>query len=117
MDGRIKDDDEVAGKGRVVFEPISSDLAEEEMSRVCAYPNPVIEAEAVVFKELPARAHIRIFNMVGELVRELIKDGPGDYLVWKLQRQEERLAAGAYICVVEDLQNGARKVLRVMVLR
>jgi hypothetical protein len=77
--------------------------------RVFAYPNPVRPADAeVVFAEVTAETRVRIFNLEGELVREL-SGGVGGGLRWDLRGgRGQRLPSGVYLYVATDTAGSAQ---------
>lgn len=74
-------------------------------SEVFAYPNPARAEDAeVVFADVTTNTRIRIYNLEGELVREL-DDARGGGIRWDLRRNDGRpVASGVYLFVARDPQ-------------
>ncbi len=105
------------GKG-AGLEKVSAD-------RVGVYPNPYYAfnpAETnrlvrfVTFNNLPPVAKVRIFNIAGQLVRVLDKDGPSQFLRWDLNNQDNfPVASGIYIAHIElTLPADGSKVTKIL---
>ncbi len=79
--------------------------------KVLVYPNPYYAfnpaetnrfARFVTFNNLPPQATIRIFNLAGQLVRKIEKNGPSQFQQWDLLNKDNLpVASGMYIAYVE----------------
>ncbi|MFH1961595.1 MAG: PEGA domain-containing protein, partial [bacterium] len=78
------------------------DLVSHNLTNVFAYPNPCHAYEGnrqITFKKLTAQANIKIFNMAGELVREIEHTNGTDEEVWTIPAE---IASGVYIYLIAD---------------
>ena len=110
-----------------------SDLALQKsgVDKISVYPNPYYAfnpAEIgkfdtyVTFAGLPPTyVKVRIFNLAGQLVRVLEKQGTDEFLRWELQNNDRvPVASGMYIAYIEaDLPAGGQgtKVLKFAVIQ
>lgn len=91
------------------------------------YPNPYYGARSpstagedrrVTFTNLPPRATLRIYNLVGHLVRTLEKNDVSQFLEWNLQNDSGWLvASGMYIVHIELPDIGANKILKMAIIQ
>lgn len=106
----------------------NSELAKTDISLVNVVPNPYFGANAyernqfnrvVRFTNLPANATVRIFNLVGDLVRTLRKteNDPGTTVDWDLQNENALpVASGMYIAYVDMPGLGTRTLKLAVIL-
>jgi hypothetical protein len=108
---------------------VTTKTAENEktdISLVNVVPNPYYGASAyernqfgrvVRFTNLPTTATVRIFNLVGDLVRTLRKDGPGTTIDWDLQNENALpVASGMYIAYIDMPGLGTRTLKLAVIL-
>jgi len=92
---------------------INNEIAKSELDKVIVVPNPYFtfsDAELagirtdtrddrrIEFRNLPQQCTIRIFTIVGELVRTIEKNDPTSFAVWDLLSFEsQEIAYGVYI--------------------
>ena len=105
----------------------SSASAKTDVSRVGVFPNPYYAfnpneisrlARFVTFNGLPTNATLRIFNLAGQLVRTLIKEGDTQFLNWNLTNDDNfPVASGMYIVHVDMPDFGASKVLKIAIIQ
>ena len=100
----------------VSYLPLKSALAE-----AFVYPNPYkpgtggnfdssVFGTGVVFESLTARAKIRVFNIAGELVADLIEEDGDGRLLWNACNSDgSRLASGLYIYIIENGDDSSDK--------
>jgi flagellar hook assembly protein FlgD len=84
------------------------------------YPNPCYTNRhyQLIFAGLTKDVTIRIFNIVGELVRTLEKDDTGQEKEWDLRNDAgEKVASGIYIYLVIDNDTGERVTGKLGVIR
>jgi hypothetical protein len=103
------------------------DLAKDDVSKVNVFPNPYYAfnpneisrtSRFVTFNGLPQKATIRIFNLAGQLVRTLDKDGPTQFVNWDLANEDNfPVASGMYIVHVDMPDLGKVKVLKVAIIQ
>jgi hypothetical protein len=96
-----------------------------DLNIINAVPNPYYGANAyernqfnrvVRFTNLPTTATIRIFNLIGDLVRTLHKDDATTSMDWDLQNENDLpIASGMYIVHV-DVPGIGEKVLKIAVI-
>ncbi|MFH1562645.1 MAG: PEGA domain-containing protein, partial [Nitrospirota bacterium] len=79
--------------GKLLFAP--------NLTNVFAYPNPcrVYKGNKITFKKLTAQANIKIFNIVGELVKEIEHTNGTDAEVWT---NPGEVASGVYIYLITN---------------
>jgi hypothetical protein len=107
-----------------------ADQEKTSVSRVHVFPNPYYAfnpAETnrfvrfVTFNNLPPVAKVRIFNLVGQLVRTLNKNDNSQFLRWDLNNSNNfPVASGIYIAHLElTLSDGsvATKILKVAIIQ
>lgn len=105
-------------------------LAKVEAEKVNVYPNPYYAynpAETnrfnrfVTFTHLPANATIRIFNLAGQIVKVIKKDGafnPGQFERWDLNNQYGfPVASGIYIAHIDMPDIGKTKILKLVIIQ
>ena len=101
-----------------VFQIVQSAPA-RDLSGVSVGPNILRPGRApgqlMTFRNLPAGARVRIYTLVGELLRDTSEDGTGN-AVWNgRNRSGAQAASGVYIALIEA--GGKKKVFRVAVER
>jgi len=115
----------VATYGRGVWEiglepvvpgaPVPDVTSESGLHLALPYPNPV--SEEIVLR-YAARASgtvsVRIYDVRGRLVTELVREGPGDGVVRSVAWRAEGIPTGIYFAV---LQAGSERVSRKLALR
>ncbi|MFH1860251.1 MAG: T9SS type A sorting domain-containing protein, partial [bacterium] len=75
-----------------------------DLKNVIAYPNPCITEKhgyQMCFANLTQNSTIKIFNIAGELVKEIAVDEPIE--IWKIDNDDgERVSSGLYIYLITD---------------
>jgi hypothetical protein len=105
-------------------------LEEYSAKNVGFFPNPYYAfnpaershlSRFVTFNNLPPEATVRIFNLAGQMVRKLEKDGPSQFLRWDLLNHANLpVASGIYIAHIEMvLPSGgeATKILKLAIIQ
>jgi hypothetical protein len=106
---RVADEFEIA-LGSVVRGDV--ELAKGDVAAIKAFPNPYygmnvdetsLTGRFITFNHLPARAVVRIYNLAGIHVRQLVKNDPTtQYLRWDLRNEHNNLVgSGIYIVHLE----------------
>ena len=100
-------------------------LAENDIEKINVFPNPYYGAyrnefnkydRHVTFTHLPQRAVIRIFNLAGQLVRELEKDSPEQFLRWNMLTESNyQIPSGLYIVHIELPDFNKAKILKLAI--
>jgi hypothetical protein len=93
-------------------------LPGNDVDRVIAFPNPLqpsLGHAAMTFSNAVAHAEIRIYDLAGELLRELQSDIKGQAEWDGTNSCGKKVASGVYFAVVE--RNGRRKTLKIAVIR
>jgi hypothetical protein len=106
------------------------ELEELSAKEVGVFPNPYYAfnpaershlALFVTFNNLPPTATIRIFNLAGQMVRMLEKEGPSQFLRWDLLNHANLpVASGIYIAYIEmTLPSGgeATQILKLAIIQ
>ncbi|MBU1261388.1 T9SS type A sorting domain-containing protein [bacterium] len=93
----LKDDIKTAGtiSGKFIVKKVLAD----NLLDVIVYPNPCKDYDRITFKNLPAQATIRIFNVAGEEVERLYADNE---CTWTLP---PKLSSGVYIYLITNNKN------------
>jgi len=84
-------------------------LAAEDLSNVIVYPNPYrgdvnLRGEIILFN-LPDRAMIRFYTVDGRKVKEIVKDDPGNRVVWNMTNENGAdVASGVYIYIIKTIR-------------
>jgi len=104
-----------------------ADVEKQSAEKVGVYPNPYYafnSAETnrffkfVTFNNLPRKATLRVFNLVGHLVRTLEKDDAAQFLRWDLNNEALfPVASGMYIVHIDMPDIGVTKVLKVAIIQ
>lgn len=104
---------------------VSLAAQKEDINLINVVPNPYFGASAyernqfgriVRFTNLPEKATIRIFNLVGDLVRTIRKDDAATTADWDLQNENSLpVASGMYIIHVE-IPGVGEKILKLAVV-
>ena len=104
-----------------------AELQKEDVALINVFPNPyygVNEAETspynhfVTFSHLPQRATMRLYDLAGNLVRVLEKDGPDPFLRWDLNNHNGLpVASGIYLVHMELPDVGMNRTLKVVVVQ
>jgi len=91
-------------------------MQKPDLTKVRVYPNPYrpsLGHSAILFESLPANAAIKIFSLMGELVREFSADG-GGRAAWDVTNGAGRdVSSGVYFVVLD----GGGKKFKVVVQR
>ncbi|MFH1097549.1 MAG: T9SS type A sorting domain-containing protein [Candidatus Desantisbacteria bacterium] len=91
---------------------------ESDLDNVIVYPNPYLSSKhgcSIFFDRLTENSTIRIFNIAGELVREI--DVQGSPQSWDTcNESNEKVASGIYIYLIKD-SGGNKKVGKLGILR
>jgi len=100
-----------------IYSLVSGGPVKDKLSQVIVYPNPYkpgtggqfdssLFGKGIVFENLTAKANIRIFNIAGELVRNIqATDGSGRY-VWDASNDDgSKVASGLYVYIITDIDN------------
>jgi hypothetical protein len=111
--------------------PVSVSAAQDAIALINVVPNPYFGASSyernqfarvVRFTNLPHQAKIRIFNLLGALVRTIEKDDATSTADWDLtNRNEIPVASGMYIAYLDELKNAegidlGTKILKLAVI-
>lgn len=73
-----------------------------EDNNIKCYPNPAIKGESITFEGIPSNSIIRIFNICGELVKEVRIEQTTDWK-WNLtNNSQEKVSSGIYIYTIMD---------------
>ncbi|MBI4777813.1 DUF11 domain-containing protein [Candidatus Desantisbacteria bacterium] len=90
----------------------------QTLNEVIVYPNPCIidkHGYQIRFTNLTQNATIKIFNIAGELVKEIHSNTPLE--IWKVDNDDgERVASGIYIYLITDTANN-KKVGKLAVIK
>lgn len=99
-------------------------LIAEDVKKINVFPNPYLGYSAletsrfqkfVTFTHLPEQATIRIFNLSGTMVRELVHQNPTQFEQWDLTNQDGiPVASGLYIAHVDT--DFGEKVLKIAIV-
>ncbi len=84
-----------------------------------SYPNPFITGigkDEVTFSDLPPNSTVRIFTLLGELVKTLTADGSGKATWDGTNSSDNLVASGIYFYSLQD-QNGKQLLRKLAVLR
>ncbi|MBU1752803.1 DUF11 domain-containing protein, partial [bacterium] len=88
------------------------------LKNVVVYPNPCITEKhgyQMYFANLTQNSTIKIFNIAGELVKEIAVDNPTE--IWKIDNDDgERVASGLYIYLITDPASN-RKVGKMAIIK
>jgi hypothetical protein len=82
------------------------------------YPNPFRPAlghSAITFSQMPANSRIRIYTIVGELVKDLDTDATGMARWDATNKNGQSVASGAYFALVQA--DGSKIILKVLIQR
>ncbi|MEK7814207.1 MAG: T9SS type A sorting domain-containing protein, partial [Candidatus Desantisbacteria bacterium] len=93
--------------------PITSSI-----TGICVFPNPFIsnESSKITFKGLTENIEIRIFNITGEMVKQVRVSGQNEWQ-WDVRNNDnEEAASGIYIYLIE-YENGAKVKGKIGVIR
>lgn len=104
--------------------------AKADVNQINVFPNPYYGVNTeeinkynrfVTFNHLPERAIIRIFNLAGVQVKEIVKDpvaNPGQFMRWDLANESGLpVGSGLYIAHIEMPEIGMTKVLKLAVVQ
>ena len=101
-------------------------LAKEDADKVNVFPNPYYAANPqesslnqrfVTFTHLPSRAFIRIFNVGGQLIKEINKDDNSQTVRWNLATENNLyIASGIYVVRIDMPDLGKVKILKLAVI-
>jgi len=115
----VKGTDEVTFSTAAVA--YSGDLAKKDIKEVNVFPNPyygfnpretTTANHYVTFNHLPPKATIKIFDLAGNLVRTLEKDGDSQYFRWDLNNHRDLpVASGIYIAHI-DMPDLKKSIIR-----
>ena len=90
----------------------------QTLNEVIVYPNPCITDKhgyQMHFTNLTQNAVIKIFNIAGELVKEIRSNNPLE--IWKIDNDDgERVASGIYIYLITDTANN-KKIGKLAVIK
>lgn len=91
-------------------------LLKYPLDQIIVYPNPVHPPQPIHFKNLDGRKGvIKIFNIVGELVKKIPFDGNKD---WDVTNEDNKIvASGIYIYLIEDTDTGEKKTGKIGVVK
>ena len=109
------------GNGKLVLPNYSDFIAVRSFNDVKYYPNPIRPSKGLNyakmnFANIPAGTHIKIYTMLGKIVRDLEADASGT-AVWDGKNNSgEKAASGVYIVYMED-GNGNKKRIKIAVER
>jgi len=105
----------------------NTDVAKSDVERIKVFPNPYYGSNLaetnrfirfVTFNFLPAKATVRIFNVAGQLVRQLEKDDATQFLRWDLNNASNfPVASGMYIAHIDMPDIGATKVVKFAIIQ
>jgi hypothetical protein len=104
---------------------VSVSSQKEDINLINAVPNPYYGSNAyerdqfnrvVRFTNLPTTTTIRIFNLVGDLVRTLRKDDPNTSVDWDLLNENGLPVASGMFIVHVDVPGVGEKVLKIAVI-
>ena len=103
----------------------TEDLAKEAVQKINVFPNPYLGGQVeerhaleqfVRFTHLPQHATIRIYSLLGDLVRKLEHDGSEPYEEWDLRNYSNiQVGSGVYLVHV-DCGSLGEKVLKLAVV-
>ena len=101
-------------------------LAKEDVDKINVFPNPYygrnsLEGSAfqrfVTFTHLPQRANITIFNLSGQIVRKMEKDGSSQIMTWNLMTDHNvRIPSGIFVARIEMPDLCKVKILKFAVI-
>lgn len=101
-----------------VFQVLQSAPA-QGLDGVTAGPNVLRPArypgQVMVFRYLPPGARLRVYTLLGELLRDTREDGSGNAVWDGRNRSGRRVAGGVYLALIEA--GGKKRILRVAVER
>ena len=91
-----------------------------DLSMVHVYPNPYKPSDAqfgdtsfgtgIVFSGLTAQAHIRIYNIAGELVKSMDETTGNGTCLWDTKNKKgSKVASGVYIYLITNPADGSQK--------
>ncbi len=88
-------------------------LAAPDLNAVIVYPNPfradLSVSHTVTLMNLPEKAVIRFYTLDGRLVKKIVKDDPGNRVVWNLANSKKHsVVSGVYLYVIRSV-SGSRK--------
>ena len=105
-----------------------NELAKQDIADdVNVFPNPYYGANPqelnkyqrfVTFSHLPERATIRIFNLAGQIVTTIEKNGGDQYQRWDLLNSKALpVASGVYIAYIDMPDIGTTKILKLAIIQ
>lgn len=91
------------------------------LDKVVSYPNPLIYSSSgsktIIFVGLTDDASLRIYNVAGELIRELNDNVSNGKLTWDVKNKDgEVVASGVYIYVITN-PKGDKKLGKVAIIK
>lgn len=102
-------------------------LAKEDVSKINVFPNPyygvnIMETDRlqkyVTFNHLPAQATIRVFNLMGLLVRTVEHSNGAQFERWNLRNNANLpVASGIYVIYIDMPGVGVTKILKLAVVQ
>jgi hypothetical protein len=95
--------------------------ASSDLSKIRVVPNPFLVSaslgERLMFTHLPANCQIRIFNVAGDLIRELDHNSGTGMRYWDLKNQQGlEVAYGLYVYVVKT-PDGEKRIGKFSLIR
>ncbi|MCK5077011.1 MAG: T9SS type A sorting domain-containing protein, partial [Calditrichia bacterium] len=104
-----------------------ADLAEKDVKKVNVFPNPyyAFNSEStsrfdahVTFNNLPEKATIRIFNLIGEQVKKFDKESSSQFLKWDLKNESGLpVGSGIFIVHIKMPDQNVEKILKLFVIQ
>jgi hypothetical protein len=104
-----------------------ADVAKEDVKEINVFPNPYYGVNPqeinkyqrfVTFNHLPKKATIKIFNLAGQLVKQINKSSNSQYERWDLANDSGLpVASGVYIAYVDMPDLGTTKTLKVAIIQ
>ncbi len=105
----------------------STDQEQADVEKINVFPNPYYGDNPqetsrfnrfVTFNHLPKRAHFRIFNLAGVMVRKREKDDDSQFFKWDLLNDRGLpVASGVYIVHIDMPDLSKEKVLKVFIVQ
>lgn len=102
----------------------------EALDKIRVVPNPFnisaagelgfgeLQANRLYFFNIPGRCNIKIYSELGELIKTIEHtDGSGDQSWDSLTSSGQIVVSGIYIAVIEDLDNGEKKIVKFVIIR
>jgi len=103
---------------QISYFQLMASIPATSLSNAKVYPNPFRPAlghSLITFSQLPTSSRIRIYTVLGELVKDLDTDATG-MAHWDVTNQSGRpVASGAYFALVQG--SGQKTILKVLIQR